>query len=62
MPNEQLILTVDETARFLKISRGSAYEAVRQGVIPAIRIGRRLVIFRPALERLFDGDDQGDSA
>ena len=48
----QLTLKVSDVARLLGIGRASAYEACRVGVIPSIRIGRRIVIPRMALERL----------
>ena len=48
-------LTVDEAAEVLGISRGSAYEAVRQGTIPTIRLGRRILVLAPALERMLEG-------
>ncbi len=35
-----LTYTVDEVARLLNISRGAAYQHVRNGVIPAERLGR----------------------
>lgn len=44
--------SVEETAKLLGVSRNSAYEAVRAGQIPSIRIGRRLIIPRMALERM----------
>lgn len=37
-------LTVEGAARILGISRGLAYESVRSGGIPSLRIGRRLVV------------------
>jgi excisionase family DNA binding protein len=43
---------VDEAAQILGISRSTAYEAVRRGELPVIRIGRRLVVPRAALERM----------
>ena len=49
MCDEPLVLTVEETAELLRISRGSAYEAVRTGVIPSISIGRRILIPRQLL-------------
>lgn len=48
---ERLTLTVEEAATSLGISRASAYEAVGRGDIPAIRIGRRILVPRAALER-----------
>jgi len=53
--NEQgLVLTVSEAAKLLRLSRGSAYEGIRLGQIPSIRIGRRILIPRAALLRLLD--------
>jgi excisionase family DNA binding protein len=52
------VLTVPETARLLRISRGSAYEAVRRGEIPAVRVGRRLLVPRVALEAMLAGPGQ----
>lgn len=46
------VLTVEEAAEVLRISRGLAYEAVRTGEIPSVRVGRRLLITKVALERL----------
>ena len=44
MCDEPLVHTVEETAKLLGISRGSAYEAVRTGALPSVRIGRRILI------------------
>jgi excisionase family DNA binding protein len=38
--------TVDEVAVLLDLSRGNAYRYVREGVIPAKRIGRRWMVPR----------------
>jgi len=48
------ILTVEEAAKYMRISRNSAFEAVRKGELPAVRIGRRLLVSKQALLRLFD--------
>jgi len=50
--HERLTLTVEEAASVLGISRAFAYEAVRRGEIPAIKIGRRILVPRAALQRL----------
>jgi len=47
-------LTVEETAEILGIGRSSAYEAVRQGQLPVIRVGRRYLVPRAALQRMLD--------
>jgi excisionase family DNA binding protein len=52
---ERATLTIEQTAKVLGIGRNSAYEAARRGELPAIRIGRRLLIPRLALEQLLGG-------
>ena len=49
---ERQTLTVEEAARVLGIGRSAAYIAARRGDLPAIRIGRRYLIPRVALERM----------
>lgn len=49
MPKEKLMLTVSEVAALLRISRSSAYEAVRRNQIPAVKFGRTIRIPRAAL-------------
>jgi helix-turn-helix protein len=44
--------SVEEAGEILGICRVSAYAAVKTGDIPIIRIGRRCVVPRLALERL----------
>jgi len=52
----KLILTIDEAAGVLRISRQSAYEAARRGEIPTIRLGRRILVPRRALEKLIGAE------
>jgi excisionase family DNA binding protein len=47
--------TVPEAAKILKISRGQAYDAVNDGTLPSIRIGRRYIVPRRAREKMLDG-------
>lgn len=53
---ESKTITVEAAARELNISRGLAYEGVRTGAIPSIRVGRRVLVPRAALDRLLAGD------
>ena len=39
------------------ISRNSAYEAVKLGDIPSLKIGRRIIVPKAALDRMLEGDD-----
>ncbi len=52
MDQERLTLTVDETAKCLGIGRNSAYEAIARGEIPVIKIGKRLLVPKAALDFL----------
>ncbi len=45
------VLTISETAKILRIGKNQAYEAVRRGEIPHVRIGKRILIPRAALQR-----------
>ena len=45
-------MTVEETADALGIGRTLAYELVTRGELPALRLGRRIVIPRSAIEEL----------
>jgi excisionase family DNA binding protein len=58
----QHVLTVEEAGRMLRLSRSSMYSAIARNEIPAIRLGRRLLIPRAALYRMLSeariGEDQ----
>ena len=44
------VLTVEEVAKLLRISRGAAYQAVRRGELPGVRrVGRTLRVSRDAV-------------
>jgi excisionase family DNA binding protein len=47
-----LALTVDEAAEILKIGRNGCYALVASGQLSAVRLGRRIVVPREAVERL----------
>ena len=57
---DRLVFTVEEAAQLLGISRSFAYEAVRRGDIPSIRIGRRILVPKAALHRLLDLSESED--
>jgi excisionase family DNA binding protein len=48
---------VEEAAQLLGIGRNQAYEAARRGDFPTIRIGKRLLVVKAALDRLLNGAD-----
>jgi excisionase family DNA binding protein len=47
-------LTVDEVAEVLGVSRWTAYEAVHKHQLPVIKVGRRLLVPKAALEKMLD--------
>lgn len=49
---DALTISVERAGELLGISRASAYEAVKEGRIPHLRFGRKLVVPRAALERM----------
>ncbi len=48
---EPMLLTVNEAARLLRISRNLCYDLVAQGRLPHVRLGRRILIPRQGLEQ-----------
>lgn len=56
---EAHVLTIEEAGRMLGVSRWLAYEQARSGLlggVPVIKIGRRLVVPRKALEAVLRGE------
>jgi excisionase family DNA binding protein len=59
MNSDRLVMTVREVAGALGISKTHAYELIAREELPALRLGRRIVVPRRALERLVNGDSEG---
>ncbi|MBA7658996.1 hypothetical protein ES703_66959 [subsurface metagenome] len=51
---DKLTLSVEEAAKLLGIGRNLCYDHVKTGEIPVIKIGRRLLVPRRALEKLLE--------
>ena len=58
---DRATLTIEEAAAVLGLGRSAAYEAARRGELPIIRIGRRLLVPRIALNRMLAGANQTGS-
>jgi excisionase family DNA binding protein len=56
-PDEPLTLSVEAAAKVLGLSRASAYEAIRTGQIPSLRFGKRILVPRVALNKMFSQTD-----
>jgi excisionase family DNA binding protein len=62
-PPSRLTYTVEEAADLIGVGRSAAYAAVRAGEIPSVRVGRRLLVPKCALERMLGiSDDERPEA
>jgi excisionase family DNA binding protein len=52
-------LKVADAAAILGCGKQSVYHLVRSGRLPAVRVGRLVLISRRALARFLEGADQG---
>lgn len=51
------VLSVDEAARLLGgLDRKTIYGAIARGELPALRLGRRILISRAVLDRMLSGE------
>jgi len=55
-------MQVEQLAKAFHISRASAYEGVKTGEIPSIRIGKRVVVPTAAVRRMLLLDGSTDAA
>ena len=49
-------LKIEDAAKALGIGRNQCYEAAKRGEIPTIKIGKRLLVPKAALDRMLAGD------
>ena len=49
---ERLVYTIEEAGFLLGLGRSGAYEAARRGDIPVLRIGRRWLVSKVALDKM----------
>ena len=57
-PRETPTLTVEEAGRLLGIGRSLAYAAAKDGSLPTIRIGKRILVPTAALLRMLAGGEK----
>lgn len=50
-----LALTVNETARELKVSRWTILKLIREGAIPVVRAGSRIIVPRQSVRHFLQG-------
>lgn len=54
MDGDDMILTVPEAAKLLRLSRAFTYQLVAEAQLPSLKLGRRVLIPRSALERFIE--------
>jgi excisionase family DNA binding protein len=57
--SERDVYSVPEVAARLGVDRNTAYQAIKEGQIPSIRVGHRILVPKAAFERLLE---QGKAA
>lgn len=62
MTDQRLTLTVEEAARLLGCGRATAYLGIKSGEIPALRVGRRILVPRARLLALLGELPAGNAA
>lgn len=56
MNNDELLYTVTEVAKLLKVNRTFVYDLINQGELPAVKIGS-LKIRKQTLEKYLEGKE-----
>lgn len=55
------LLTVYETAKWLKLSTNRVYTLIKQEVLPSIRVGGSIRVIREDLEQFLKGGEKYDT-
>ncbi len=51
---ERQTVTVEEAGQVIGVGRNLAYELVRTGQLPSLRVGRRIVVPKAVLDRFLE--------
>jgi len=62
LASDHATITVEQTAEVLRVSRGVAYEAARNGELHVLRLGRRILVSVPGLLKMLGADDRTSAA
>ena len=54
--SEPDVLTVEEARKRLRLGRNAIYDAITRKEVPSIRLGRKILIPRLALDRMLRGE------
>jgi excisionase family DNA binding protein len=53
---QRLTVSVEQAGRILGISRGAAYARASDGTLPVLRLGKRLLVPKSALDKMLQID------
>lgn len=56
--DEDQILTIDELAAYLKVSKSTLYKLVQEGKVPGQKVGRHWRFRRLTIDRWLDSDEK----
>lgn len=54
VPSDKRVYSVDEIAGLLNISRGSAYELIKEGLFSTVRIGSAIRVSKKSFDEWLD--------
>lgn len=49
-----VMMTVEEFGKLMRVSRNTAYAFVREGIVPTVKVGRQIRIYRGDVLKLRD--------
>ena len=55
---EALTLSGEHAARLMGVSRATAYRMVQSGELPAIKVGRRVLVLKKPLMHMLQADEE----
>ena len=58
--DEAITLSVEHAARLIGISRTTAYRMVQSGELPAVRVGRRVLILKKPVMEMLEAEEHVD--
>lgn len=61
-PIKRRTYDVPDAARVLGTGRNALYEAIKRGEVPAIRVGRRVLVPHAVVERMLAGEAKDAAA
>ncbi|MCC9601015.1 helix-turn-helix domain-containing protein [Stieleria sp. JC731] len=58
---DDCVLTIEELAAYLKVSKSTLYKLVQEGSVPGQKVGRHWRFRRETIDRWLDSNDGGST-